>query len=51
VNTVQILYIHVWKWKNDTCSNYPRNGGRRDKENDGGGGFKYDVFDILYEHL
>jgi hypothetical protein len=26
-------------------------GGERIKENDGGGEFKYDIFDILEEHL
>jgi hypothetical protein len=36
VNMVQILSTHVWKWKNETCQNYSRNGGRI-KENDGGG--------------
>jgi hypothetical protein len=25
VNIVQILCIHVCKWKNDTCKNYSRN--------------------------
>jgi hypothetical protein len=29
VNIVQILCTHVCKWKNDTCRNYSRNGGRR----------------------
>jgi hypothetical protein len=45
VNTVHILYTHVCQWKNDT-RNYSRNGGGVIKEN-GGGEFKYDIFDIL----
>jgi hypothetical protein len=28
VNMVQILCIHVCKWKNDTCGNYSRNRGK-----------------------
>jgi hypothetical protein len=32
---------------NETCSNYSRNDGRWDKENGGGGEFKYDIFDTL----
>jgi hypothetical protein len=28
VNVVQILCRHVGKWKNETCSNYSRIGGR-----------------------
>jgi hypothetical protein len=31
VNIVKILCIHVCKWKNDTCLNYSRNRGRRNK--------------------
>jgi hypothetical protein len=31
VNMVEILCTHVWKWKNETCLNYSRNGGRGDK--------------------
>jgi hypothetical protein len=45
VNMVQILCTHVCKWKNEICGNYSRNGGV--KENDGGGKFKYDIFDTL----
>jgi hypothetical protein len=30
VNMVGISYIHVLKWKNETCWNYSRNGGRGD---------------------
>jgi hypothetical protein len=46
VNMVQILCIHVCKWKNETCCNYSKNGGRI-KENVGGGEFNYDIFDKL----
>jgi hypothetical protein len=35
VNMVEILCIHVWKWKNDSCWNCPKNGGEGIKENDG----------------
>jgi hypothetical protein len=28
LNMVKILYIYVCEWKNDTYSNYFRNGGR-----------------------
>jgi hypothetical protein len=32
----QILYTHVYKWKNETCCNYYRNGGVKGlKENHG----------------
>jgi hypothetical protein len=34
VAMVQILCTHVCKWKNETCLNYSRNGGRGIKEND-----------------
>jgi hypothetical protein len=48
VNMVQILNTHVCKWENETCWNYSRTlevlGGGI-KENDGGGEFKYDIFD------
>jgi hypothetical protein len=27
VKTVEILRPHICKWKNETCSNYSRNGG------------------------
>jgi hypothetical protein len=42
VNTEQILYTHVCKWKSETIP-----GMRWGKENDGGGEFSYDTFDIL----
>jgi hypothetical protein len=42
VNMVEILCTYVWKWKNETW-NYSRNGGKGEKENDGGGEFNYDV--------
>jgi hypothetical protein len=29
VNMVKILCTHICKWKNDTCSNYSRNEGKR----------------------
>jgi hypothetical protein len=38
---------NVCKWKNEICGNQPRKGGREVKENDGGGEFNYDIFDIL----
>jgi hypothetical protein len=31
------------KWKNKTC----KNGEKKEKENDGGSEFNYDIFDIL----
>jgi hypothetical protein len=43
VNMVEILCTHVYKWKNETCWDYSRNGGRRIRENDGGGESNYDV--------
>jgi hypothetical protein len=43
VNMVEILFTHVCKWKNETCRNYRRSGGRGIKENDGGGEFNYDI--------
>jgi hypothetical protein len=45
VNMVQILCTHVCKWKNETCCSCSRKG--EIKENDGGGEFNYDIFDIL----
>jgi hypothetical protein len=36
VKLVQILCTQVCKWKNESCWNYSRNGGRGIKENDGG---------------
>jgi hypothetical protein len=47
VNIVQTLCAHVCKWINNTCWNYSRKGEGGIKENDGGGEFKYDMFDIL----
>jgi hypothetical protein len=46
---VQILGTHVYKWKNETCWNYSRNGERRDKGEWWIGKFKYDICDILWE--
>jgi hypothetical protein len=37
-NIVEIFCIHVCKWKNETCSNYFRNGGDGNKGGGGGGG-------------
>jgi hypothetical protein len=38
----------VCKWKTETSGNYCRNGGeQRVKEKDGGGKFKYDIFETL----
>jgi hypothetical protein len=45
VNTVQKISTHVYKCKNDTCSNYSRNCKWRIKENSGGGEIKYDILD------
>jgi hypothetical protein len=47
VNVVQMLCIHICKWKNKTCGSYSRNGKKEDKENDGGDELKYDILDIL----
>jgi hypothetical protein len=47
VNMVQILCIHVCKWKNDICSNCSRKRRRGINENDGGDEFTYDIFDIF----
>jgi hypothetical protein len=41
----------VCKWKNETCGNCSRNEGGGIKENDRGGEFKYDIFDIFEEPL
>jgi hypothetical protein len=46
VNIVQMLCAHVCKWQNENYWNYSKNGGRENKENDGEGELKYDVFDI-----
>jgi hypothetical protein len=43
MNVVEILHTRAYKWKNETCWNYSRNGGRGIKENDGGGEFSYDI--------
>jgi hypothetical protein len=43
VHMVEILYIHVCKWKNETCWTIPRMGGGGIKENDGGGEFNYNI--------
>jgi hypothetical protein len=43
VNVMEILCTHVCKWRNETCRNYSKNGGRVIKENDGGGAFNYDI--------
>jgi hypothetical protein len=50
VNMVGILCIHVWKWKDETCWNYSRNGGGRIKENGGGGEFSYDTLEELHKY-
>jgi hypothetical protein len=48
VNMLQILHTHGWKWKNETCWKYSRNGGWRGiKKNDEGGEFNGHIFDIL----
>jgi hypothetical protein len=47
VNIVQLLCIHVCKWKNDAFKTIPRIEVGGIKENDGGGEFKYDIFEIL----
>jgi hypothetical protein len=47
VNMMQILCTHVFKWKNETIETIPGRGEWEIKENDGGGKFKYDIFDIL----
>jgi hypothetical protein len=47
VNIVQILYIHVCIWKNVSIETIPGMGERGIKENDGGGEFNSDIFDIL----
>jgi hypothetical protein len=48
LNILQMLCTHVCKWKNETCWNYSRNGGKEGiKENNGGDEFKYDIFGML----
>jgi hypothetical protein len=39
LNMVEILDTHAWNWKNQTCWNYSKNGGKGIKENVGGGKF------------
>jgi hypothetical protein len=43
LNVVEILCTHAWKWKNETCWNYSKNGGEGIKENDGGVEFNCDI--------
>jgi hypothetical protein len=43
----QILCTNVCKWKNETFETFPDMRVRGIKENDGGGKFKYNVFEIL----
>jgi hypothetical protein len=47
VNMVQILCTHVCNGKVRTVETIPGMEGGRIKKNDGGGEFKYDIFDIL----
>jgi hypothetical protein len=47
VNIVQILCIHVYKWKNETTETIPGMGEMEIKENDGEGEFKNDIFFIF----
>jgi hypothetical protein len=37
-------FTHACKWKNETCSNYCKNGEEGIKENDTGGKLNYDTF-------
>jgi hypothetical protein len=46
VNIVQILCTHVFKWKNDTCWNYSRNGEGQWRRMIEWGKFKYDIWYI-----
>jgi hypothetical protein len=46
INIVQIPYTHVYRWKNETLETILGMRGEGIK-NDGGGEFKYDIFDIL----
>jgi hypothetical protein len=41
------MCTQVCKWKNEPVETIPGMGEGRIKENDGGGEFKYDIFDIL----
>jgi hypothetical protein len=45
MNIVQILYIYACRLKMIAFETTPKVGGG--EENDGGGGFKYDISDIL----
>jgi hypothetical protein len=47
VNMVQILCTHVRKWKVRPFQTIPGMGRGGIKENDGGGEFNYDRFEIL----
>jgi hypothetical protein len=47
MDIVQILCIHVCEWKNVTIETIPGMGEEGIKENDGGGEFNYDIFDIF----
>jgi hypothetical protein len=47
VNVVEILCTNVCKWKMRPVKTIPGMGEGGIKENDGGGEFKYDMFDIL----
>jgi hypothetical protein len=38
-----IIFTHLCKWENETCSNSSRNEGGEIKENDGGGEVNYDT--------
>jgi hypothetical protein len=43
----EILCIHIYKWKMIPVETTPRMGEWGIKENDGGGEFNYDIFNIL----
>jgi hypothetical protein len=43
---VDMLCTHVWKWKNEACRNYSKNGGGI-KANDGGDEFNDDILQSL----
>jgi hypothetical protein len=49
VNMVQILCTHICKGKTRPVETVPGMKGRGLEENDGGGEFKYDIFDVLSE--
>jgi hypothetical protein len=48
---VQILCTHICKGKTRPVETVPGMKGRGLEENDGGGEFKYDIFDVLSELL